>query len=683
MLNRFLTKNKDLAMVLGMVMILIVLFSPIPAFLLDVAILVNFAFGLTILLLTFYVKKPVEFSTFPSLLLITTLFRLSLNIAATRLILTGGEAGEVIGSIGSFAVAGNFIVGLVVFFILVVVQYIVVTSGAQRVSEVAARFTLDSMPGQQMSIDADLNMGLIDQDEAKKRRELLEKEASFYGAMDGASKFVKGDSIAGIIILLIDIIAGWIIGVAQMGMAWDEALQTFTLLTIGDGIATQLPALIISIATGIIVTRSASDRDLSTEVFRQLSSIARIPLIVSIILMAMLMLPGMPKWPILVLLPTAGFFAWRLVKKPEGETDGEGNENGSSQNEALPDGVPPTLEIGIGSELSAAWKERQALILDRIASLRETHRKQFGIPFPMLKLVEDDALGSLEYEFRLFGTRYAGDRIEPEKMLAIRGAQSSTLQGLETTDPAFGLPAIWIEQEQADAAKEANFTLIDPPTVLITHLGEVMKREAATLINRAKTMELLEGVRQRQAGLIEEIVPNVLSVSDIQRIFQNLVSENVSIGNIDLIVEHLADLGRHEKDINQLTELLRQRMSYAICNALRDHHKTLAVLSLDPRIENQILTSVKATGNVDSLVIDPKLAQTLLAKLVDLSGAMQQKGRTAVLLCGGEIRRQLKLLTRRSLPKLAVLSVNEIPMNIDLESFDIVRADDAKTVKSA
>src|SRR4051812_44821579 len=314
MINRILRNNKDLALVTAMILILVILFSPIPPAMLDLAIISNFGLGLTILLLTFYVGKPVEFSTFPSLLLVATLYRLSLNVAATRLILTGGSAGDVIASIGTFAVQGNFVIGLVVFLILVVVQYIVVTSGAQRVSEVAARFTLDSMPGQQMSIDADLNMGLIDQKEAIRRREELEKEASFYGAMDGASKFVKGDAIAGIIILLIDIIAGWVVGVMQMGMEWSEALQRFTLLTIGDGIATQLPALIISIATGIIVTRSSSDEDLSTAVLRQLGSVPRIPLIVALALVALLLLPGMPKWPILVIAAIA-LTAWWQIRR--------------------------------------------------------------------------------------------------------------------------------------------------------------------------------------------------------------------------------------------------------------------------------------------------------------------------------------------------------------------------------
>jgi len=356
MLKNFFGKNQDLILVGGVISILLVLFAPIPPLLLDLLIILNFALGLTILLYTFYVNRPVEFSTFPSILLVATLFRLALNVAATRLILTGANAGEVIGSIGSFAVRGNFVVGLVVFFILVVVQYVVVTSGAQRVSEVAARFTLDSVPGQQMSIDADLNMGLIDQNEAKRRRKELEKEAAFYGAMDGASKFVKGDAIAGIIILLIDIIAGWIVGVAQMGMTWNDALSTFTLLTIGDGIVTQVPALIISVATGIIVTRSSADRQLSTEVFSQLASVPKIPVIVLVTLLLLLALPGMPKWPIAILMAIGAsiFFASRRRQR-EAETQALFEEKEVDPTSAGAAKPAPAIEILLGHELAAAW----------------------------------------------------------------------------------------------------------------------------------------------------------------------------------------------------------------------------------------------------------------------------------------------------------------------------------------
>ncbi len=671
MLIQTLRNNKDLALVIGMVLILLILFAPIPPAMLDLAIITNFGFGLTILLLTFYVGKPVEFSTFPSLLLVATLFRLSLSVAATRLILTGADAGDVIYSIGEFAVQGNFVIGLVVFCILIVVQYIVVTSGAQRVSEVAARFMLDSMPGQQMSIDADLNMGLISQKEAISRRQELEKEASFYGAMDGASKFVKGDAVAAIIILLINIIAGWIVGMVQMGMAWDEALERFTLLTIGDGIATQLPALIIAIATGIIVTRSSADKELSTEVFRQLASVPRIPLIVAIVLMALLLLPGMPKWPILLII-AGSLFVWYRARKSVAA--GAADEAGPADApEMVGTGPAPAVEIRLGTTLSAAWKSEEATLSDRIASLRRVHEQDYGVGFPGVRTSDGAGLGDLEYEIRLFGARFGAAEIHPDRLLAIAPpATGPKLQGIETRDPAFNLPALWIEPSDAEKARQAGIKVIDPVTVLMTHFAEIVQSEMATLVTRSVVVKMLEETRERQPGLIEELIPNSLTIADVQRVLQNLLGEGVSIANIDLILEHLADLARSQKDPAELTELIRQRMSYSICHQLRGRHHDLAVLSLDPRIENQISSNL-GQGAQTMLPVEPKLAEQLIRKLSTLAEDMHREGRSPVLLCGAEIRRHLKAFTKRSVPRLSVLSVNEIPMRINLRSFDIIR----------
>lgn len=663
--------NRDLVLVIATIGILVILFAPIPPALLDLAIIANFGLGLTIMLLTFYVGKPVEFSTFPSLLLVATLYRLSLNVAATRLILTGGDAGAVINSIGAFAVRGNFVIGLVVFAILVVVQYVVVTSGAQRVSEVAARFTLDSMPGQQMSIDADLNMGLIDRDEAVARRKALEKEASFYGAMDGASKFVKGDAIAGIIILLINIIAGWIVGVTQMGMEWSEALSHFTLLTIGDGIATQLPALIISIATGIIVTRSASDRELSTEVFRQLGSVPRIPLIVAIVLAALLLMPGMPKWPIAVIAGLAFVAWWRIRRDVAAAAALPVEEDIAAESTAS-----PALEVRLGDALAAAWAGDGALVMDRIAGLRRVHEEQFGLPFPAVRLEDGAGLGPNAYEIRLFGARHGAADIHPDRVLAVAAqGNKPVLDGIETVDPAFGLPAWWIDPDQSEAATAAGCTIIDPLTVLATHFGEIIRGEVGTLLTRATVVGLLDGVRKRQPGLVEELIPQVLTVSDIQRVLQLLLAEGVSIANLDLIVEHLVDLARTQKDPVELNEAVRQRMSYAICHQLRGRHPDLAVLSLDPRVENQLSASLSAAAGGASMAVEPRLAESLIRRLVPMAEDMFKQGRAPVLLCTAELRRHLKALTRRSVPTLSVLSVAEIPMRITLKSFDIVRID--------
>ena len=532
-------------------------------------------------------KKPVAFSTFPSLLLIATLYRLALNVAATRLILTDAHAGEVIGAIGTFAVQGSFVIGLVVFFILVVVQYVVVTSGAQRVSEVAARFVLDSVPGQQMSIDADLNMGLIDQNEAKRRRKELEKEAGFYGAMDGASKFVKGDAVAGIIILLINIFAGWIIGIAQMGMDWLTALQTFTLLTIGDGIVTQVPALIISVATGIIVTRSAADRQLSTEIFSQLSSIPKIPLIVVGALFVLLAMPGMPKWPILILiaLALAAWFSSRRKRKEAlvGARLEQTEADSAAASEAK---APATIEVLLGRDLSEHWQALKPVLSERITALRTQQDKTSGFAFPAVVFQDGSHLGPNDYEIALFGSRHGHAQLYPEQTLAIRGtAAAKPLPGVETRDPAFGLPAIWIDADQRDAAQDGGYTLVDPITIMITHLGEVLRREAPLLLSRADVVAMLEGVRSRQPGLIEELIPAIMTVSDIQRVLQNLLSEDVSIRSIDLIAEALIDAGRQTKDSSDLTELVRQKLSHTICHGLRGAHDNLSVLSLSPRVE--------------------------------------------------------------------------------------------------
>ena len=674
MLRGLLGRNKDLVLVLGTLLIILILFSPIPPAALDFAIIVNFGLAFTILLLTFYVGKPVDFSTFPSLLLVATLYRLSLNVAATRLILTDGDAGDVIESVGAHAVQGNFVIGLVVFSILVVVQYVVVTSGAQRVSEVAARFTLDSMPGQQMSIDADLNLGLIDQHEAQARRKGLEKEASFYGAMDGASKFVKGDAIAGIIILLINIVGGLIIGMAQHGMGWQEALQRYTLLTIGDGIATQLPALIISIATGIIVTRSSADRQLSAEIFGQLASVPRIPLIVVGILLALMLLPGMPKWPIAIV-AVVGFIAWRRIRRtaPAGEA---GDEAGQEQAPGSTPAAP--IEVRLGSDLTEGLAPRQELLLDRIAVSRRNLERVYGFAFPQARIREEDRLGSIDYEIALRGVPHGTGQLFLDRLLALKqNADVPEIAGIPGRDPAFGLAGVWIEQGKEAQARDSGYTVIDPETVLMTHLTEVVRAEMPGLLSRAAVVELLDQARARQPGLVEELVPNVMTVSDVQRILQSLLQERVSIANLDLILETLVDLGRHERDAAELTEKVRQKLSVAICSALRGQHDELAVLSLDPRVENRILAAVGASGSQSLLGVDPKLADQLLRAMAPLVDRMIRQGRAPVLLCAAPLRRMFVRLTQRTMPQLSTISVDEVPLRMALTSFDVVRFETA------
>ncbi|OJA93055.1 flagellar biosynthesis protein FlhA [Burkholderia ubonensis] len=673
-----LRNQRDLALVFAVMAILLILFAPIPSVALDLLIITNFAFAFTILLLTIYVERPVDFSTFPSLLLIATLFRLSLNIAATRLILSGAEAGQVIGAIGEFVVQGNFVIGLIVFFILIVVQYVVVTNGAQRVSEVAARFVLDAMPGQQMSIDADLNMGLIDQNEARARRKSLEKEAAFYGSMDGASKFVKGDAIAGIVIMLIDILGGWAVGVAQMGMPLGRALQQFTLLTIGDGIVTQVPALIISVATGIIVTRSSSDGELSNEVFRQLVQFPKIRILVTGALIGLLILPGMPKWPILVLVPIV-FFAWRATRgashAEEGAEDAHALEVPSTD-----DQVPPVspIEVGFGPELARAWIPSQSILADRIAAFRKQYAEEMGVAIPAVVFRDVPQIGSNDYRISLFGNRFGQATLYPNKTLAIHpNAKSEGLPGIATRDPAFGLPAIWIEPEQLSHASSLGYTAVDPITVLVTHVTEVARTNVFTLMSRTDTVTLLEGVRTRCPGLVEELVPNILSISDVQTVLQGLLSEHVPIRNIDLIAEVLADAGRHEKDPALLCERVRQKLGHSICQRLLGEKEALAVLTLDPVLENTIAHNLRGADGSSPFVLDPGLAESFLARLAEQVDAMLRQNLAPALLCRPELRRHLKIFSRRIAPRLAVLSMNEIPHAISLRAFGMVSVDQA------
>ena len=670
MLARLYQNNRDLMLVGALLAILTVLFAPIPPAMVDFAIICNFGLALTILLMTFYVKRPVDFSTFPSILLIVTLLRLSINIAATRLILTQANAGEVIGAVGAFAVGGNYIVGFVVFLILVVVQFVVVTSGAQRVSEVAARFTLDSMPGQQMSIDADLNMGLIDQTEAQRRRHELEQEASFYGAMDGASKFVKGDAVAAIIILLINVIAGSLIGILQLGLSWSESLQRFSLLTIGDGIAAQLPALIVSVATGIIVTRSSADRDLSTEIYAQLSSIPRIPWIVATALMLLMLLPGMPKWPIAIVIALLGMAWWRSHMAQSTAPD-ESTEELAQEAATLAD-RHDGIEVMLGGDLAATFAERRGLLLERIAALRRAHQAEFGAPLPPVRIRDGEGGGFIDLEVRLFGTRFALMQIHPDRHLAIAPSdKGQRIEGLEADAPFLGQFAYWIEPAQAPGAQERGFTVVEPAAVMIACLADTVRAEAARLLSRQVVTEMVDALRQRQPGLVEDLIPAMLSISEIQRVLRNLLGEGVSIANLDLIFENLVDLARSQRDPDELAELLRQRIGFAICDKLRGRHRELAVISLDPRLENELTGALAAPGRA----VDPRLAEGIVRKMSPIADRMFREGRAPVLLCGNEIRRAIRTLTARAIPRLSVISVGEIPERIDLSSFDVVKVE--------
>ena len=673
-LRRILGEHSDIAMVVLVVGVLFMLFAPIPAPLLDFLILANFSFALLILLLTFYMAKPVEFSTFPSLLLIATLFRLALNISATRLILRDADAGQVIGAIGSYVVGGNYVIGLIVFLILVVVQYVVVTSGAQRVSEVAARFTLDSMPGQQMSIDADLNMGFIDQEEAQRRRKNISKEAAFYGAMDGASKFVKGDAIAGIIIMLINSIGGLVIGVTQMGMKWGQALQSYTLLTIGDGIVTQVPALIISVGTGLIVTRSAADANLSTEAFRQLISFPKTLMLVTLSLIALMFLPGIPTLPVLILIIFYGIVVWFSRKTTPGKSTDAGGADASTKAASHENAyellsIEP-VEIQLGVDLVPMMETDQAIFTERISTFRKQYAQESGLVLPNVRFKSGARLTASAYEIAIFGVAVAKGELLHDRLLAVNpGGNAPKLRGIDTKEPSYGLPAVWIEEAMRDEARAAKYTVVDPLTVFMTHLCEVLRQQSATLLTRQETERLLKRVRETQPGLVEEIIPTVIGVGEVQRVLQNLLKESVSIRNLDAVMETLVDHAKNNKDPAYLTELVRQRLGSLICQSLVSGDNVLQVMTLDPSIEHSLMQNIRAVESGGALVVEPKFAEQVITRLVQQTEKMMISNLRPVLLCAPELRRHIRVLSERMVPNLRVVSLAEVPNSLELRSF--------------
>lgn len=675
-LRKIVRSQSDLILVLGMIGILVVLFSPIPYPLLDFLLICNLSFALLILLLTFYVDKPLQFSTFPSILLIATLFRLSLNISATRMVLGDAYAGEVIDSVGNYVVSGNYVMGLIVFLVLVVVQYVVVTNGAQRVAEVAARFTLDGMPGKQMSIDADLNMGLINEQQAQARRKDIEKEANFYGAMDGASKFVKGDAIAGIVIILIDIIGGLIIGVAQMGMSWSEALQRFTLLTIGDGIVTQIPALVIATGTGIIVTRAASDESLSKAISSQIIKYPKILALIAAALVVFVFLPGIPAVPVLLVLAIVALLALYSYRSKQAHLRTALQEEvaGGAEEDLYSMLTVDPIEIQVGRSLVPLFGGEYSLFMDRIAAFRKQYALEIGCVIPRVRVRDNKKMPPQAYEIRIYGAKVGQGEILEERMLAINpGNVTQNLEGISTQDPTYGLPALWLVNEQAEAARIAGYTLVEPAMVLMTHLSEIVRQHSSNLLTRAETERLMERVKTQNPGLIEELIPGVMTFTDVQKVLQNLLREKVSIRNLELILEALVDHGKQSKDINHLTELVRQKLGPMICQALASHEGNLHVLLLDPAIERTLAAGVRVDKDASSrMTLEPKVAEKLLGRIAGSVEHMMQSNLMPVLLCAPELRRHLRTYTERVMPHLSVISMLEVPNVINVKSFGMV-----------
>lgn len=671
-----LTRRSDIAFSLMTIGIIAVLVIPLPPFLMDTLISINLATSFMIFLLTVYVKRPLDFSVFPSLLLMTTLFRLSLNVASTRLILLYGYAGKVIQAFGYFVVGGNYVVGIIVFFILVVINFIVITRGATRISEVAARFTLDSMPGKQMSVDADLNAGLITEDEARRRRFEIERQADFYGAMDGASRFVRGDAIAAIIILLINIIGGLAVGILQHRMAPQQALHTYALLTVGDGMVSQIPALIISTAAGIIITRSSSESHLALDFTQQILSQPKALAIAAFLLFVFALLPGLPKLPLFVLsFMAAGlyYFIKRSVKeKPSGEVVEEKPSEKKESVEELLRIDPLEVEIGYGL-IPLVDTSRGGDILERITLIRRQIALELGIIIPPVRVRDNVQLEPNHYRIKIRGEEIAEGELMVRHYLAMdTGLVEKPISGIRTKDPAFGLAALWIKEEQKEEAERAGYTVVSASSVFITHLTELVKSHSYELLGRQEVKNLIDNLQQDYPAVVEELIPNLMSLGEVQKILQNLLRERISIRDLLTIMETLADWATQTKNIDILTEYVRQSLARSITRQYQDENGDIWVITLDPRIEQEISQAVEHKERSSYVHLEPSIVRKIIDKLNPLVKKAISMQKEPIVMTSSSIRPFFKRTVERFIPSLVVLSYNEITSEAKVKSIGIL-----------
>jgi flagellar biosynthesis protein FlhA len=668
--------NSDVAIAIVVVGIVVMMIVPLPPWLLDILLTANISAALAIVLATLYTTEPLQFSVFPSLLLVATLFRLALNISGTRLILLHGEAGEVISSFGAFVVGGNVVVGLIVFSILVIIQFVVITNGAGRVAEVAARFTLDAMPGKQMAIDADLNAGVITDEEATKRRESIAKEADFYGAMDGASKFVKGDAIAAVLIVLINLIGGLCVGVFQQGMTFSEAIQHFSLLTVGEGLVNQIPALLISTATGIIVTRSVGESNLGQDLTNQIVRQPRALFLAGIVAVGMGLVPGLPKLPFFIIGGIILLVAY-LLKKSAREAEELAVQDAATAvatRPAEPENVtallpldPLELEIGYGL-VPLVDADEGGDLLGRVAMVRRQMATELGLSLAPIRIRDNIQLGSHDYAVKIKGIEVARWSLMPGQLLAMNpGTADLPLDGLPTVEPSFGLPAVWIGEAQREQAEISGYTVVDPTSLVVTHLSEVIRRNAAELLGRQDVRSLLDALKERLPAPVDELVPDLMTVGEVQRVLQTLLSEAVPIRDLVTILETLGDKAKLTKDVPILAEYCRQALSRAICGRFVDESGTLRAITLDPEVDREIAESVARTEDGTTVTMDPARAAALVDTLSEQVELAQSMGAAPVVLCSGATRRHLKALTAHSIPQLTVLSYHEILPSVRVE----------------
>ena len=679
--GNFIKKYSDVIIAVTLVTIVIMMIIPLPKMLLDLLICLNITIALVVVMSAIYNEEALDLSVFPSLLLVTTLFRLALNISSTRLILLEGDAGEVITAFGNFVVGGNPVVGFIMFIILVIINFIVITKGSERVAEVSARFTLDAMPGKQMAIDADLNQGAITDAEAKIRREKVQRESDFFGAMDGASKFVKGDAIAAIIIMFINIAGGFVIGMVQRNLEALQALQTYTLLTVGEGLVSQIPALLISTATGIIVTRSASEGNLGQDLVGQLFHNERIFFIITGVLLFLAVVPGLPGIPFFALSMACLFIGYNLRKTEEEsvETKQEEKKTKAKDEATKPENIvsllqvdPMELEIGY-SLIPLVDTGQGGDLLDRIVMIRRQCALELGLVVPTIRIRDNIQIKPNAYIIKLKGIEIAKGELLLDHFLAMNsGTVFEEVPGIETTEPAFGLPALWIPESEREQAELNGYTVVDAVSVLATHLTEVIKAHAAEILGRQETQNLVDNLQKTNPSLVDEVVPELLSVGEIQKVLANLLRERISIRDMATILEVLADYGRVTKDTEILTEYVRHAMARQITQQ-NVQNNVLPCITLDPALENRIAGAVQRTDHGSYVSLDPDAMQRLINSLNAEITKLTNMGYQPIVLTSPAVRLYFRKLVERSVPGIIVLSHAEIEQSVEIQILGVVK----------
>ncbi|MDH5458586.1 MAG: flagellar biosynthesis protein FlhA [Nitrospinota bacterium] len=683
--NYMSARPQDAAVAVGIIAILVVMVIPIPTFMLDLLLSFSITFSLIILLVSIFMLSPLEFSVFPSMLLVVTLIRLSLNVASTRIILLHGNegpaaAGQVIQSFGSFVVGGNYVVGAVIFIILVLINFIVITKGSVRTSEVAARFTLDAIPGKQMSIDADLNAGIITEEDARARRRMLEREADFYGSMDGSIRFVRGDAIAGILIALINVVGGFAIGVFQQDMAVAEAAKVYTLLTIGDGLVTQLPALVVSTAAGIIVTRATTDKNLPSELISQMSNNPAAFSIAAAALFFFGTIPGLPHIPFFVLSALVGWISYRLYQGRQQKERVQQKKIDEEKKMPIPEKVESILpldvmELEVGYELiPLVDADRNGELLERIKSVRRQFALELGFIVPPLHIRDNLQLKASDYAIVIKGVEVARGSVMTGRLLAMSpGKTEKEIAGVKTQEPTFGLPSIWINTSAKQEAQMAGYTVVDPATVITTHIKETIKRNAQELLGRQEVQTLLDKFKETNPKVVEELVPNLMTLGKVQKVLQNLLREQISIRDLRTILESLADFAPKVEDTDVLTEYVRQSLSRPITKKYLAKDGSLSVMTLDQKVEALIQQAIQKTELSSYLALEPTVAEKILSKIREGVEAITPMLETApVLLASPLVRMYLRKLTERFLPDLVVLSHSEIVPTVQIRTLRVV-----------